>query len=246
MAINGSSEERSIESKAGLVAFDFDQTILKANTDHEVINMIEGDMPEEVAKLYQDDNWTDYMQAVFKLLYSRNIKKNEMAAVLESLQFCEGMPQLLKSLVDNNYEVIIISDANTWFISYILNYHGLDSYVSAIFTNPAHFDDQGLLNIAWFHVQDWCKLSNVNICKGQVLEDYIVRRQSERVVFKRLVYVGDGSNDFCPALKLKQGDIVCPRIGYKLAKCLDESDKVKASVCPWAKGSEISKFLKLQ
>jgi len=51
--------------RRGLIAFDFDQTIIDANSDWVVVEMINGDIPEDAKKLYSDDNWTDYMGAIF-------------------------------------------------------------------------------------------------------------------------------------------------------------------------------------
>lgn len=39
------------------------------------------------------------------------------------------------------------------------------------------------------------------MCKGEELEDYF-RREGGRVQYNRIVYIGDGSNDFCPLLRL--------------------------------------------
>ena len=37
---------------------------------------------------------------------------------------------------------------------------------------------------------------------------------------QRIVYVGDGTNDFCAAMALEENDVVLARSGYSLAKLL--------------------------
>ena len=44
-------------------------------------------------------------------------------------------------------EILICSDANTVFIDSILHAHNLKQFFDNVFTNPAHFDTQGRLNI---------------------------------------------------------------------------------------------------
>ena len=46
--------------------------------------------------------------------------------------------------------------------------------------------------------QETCTLSTKNLCKGQIMEDYV---QSCGKRFSFICYVGDGGNDFCPSLR---------------------------------------------
>jgi len=229
--------------RRGLIAFDFDQTIIDANSDLVVIQMVDGEIPEEAKRLYSQDNWTDYMGAIFAHLHSGGVGKEQLDSTLSALSFVEGLPALLKWLSENDFEIIVISDSNSYFIRHILDAHDLSQYVTEVFTNPAYFDENQLLKIEWFHVQDHCPLSNKNMCKGQILEDYIEKRKGENVSFSRHYYCGDGSNDFCPSLRLKEGDVTFPRIGFRLESKLKESDLVQAEIFPWTTGQQIRDFL---
>ena len=57
------------------------------------------------------------------------------------------------------------------------------------------------------------------MCKGDVLEKHI-KEHSRKI--DSVVYVGDGSNDFCPTLRLKDRDYVAIREGYKLHHAVKE------------------------
>jgi len=39
------------------------------------------------------------------------------------------------------------------------------------------------------------------MCKGEELEKFLARHGTE---FDRMLYLGDGSNDFCPILRLRR------------------------------------------
>ena len=58
-----------------------------------------------------------------------------------------------------------------------------------------------------------------------------------------MIYVGDGSNDYCPGLTLRKNDFYFVRNNYSLAKLLkrDEilANKIKAQIKYWSQASEI-------
>jgi HAD superfamily phosphoserine phosphatase-like hydrolase len=103
----------------------------------------------------------------------------------------------------------ILSDANSVFISEILVKHGLASCIDGIHTNPASFCD-GALRVRPFHDEPHgCALCPSNLCKGAVMEQLLMRGQ-----YARVVYVGDGGNDFCPSCRTGPWDTVLARSAY--------------------------------
>lgn len=237
------SQSSMTSVRRGVIAFDFDETIINADSGLAIIEMADSEFPEDIKQLYSKDTWTDWLGAIFAHLHDGGVGKKDMLTALSALPFVEGMPTLLKWLFDHDFEIIVISDSNSYFIQYILEVHDLSQYVTKVFSNPAYFDDKELLKIEWFHVQDYCQLSTKNMCKGKILEDYIEKRKEENVSFCRKYYCGDGSNDFCPSLKLEEGDVTFPRIGFTLESKLKKSDSLKATVFPWATGHQIRDFL---
>ena len=155
------------------------------------------------------------------------------------------METLLKWLSEINAEVIIISDSNSCFINSSLKKNELLPYVSKVYTNPATFNANGVLEIEYYHVQDWCDLSTENLCKGYILDEHIKKRKAEGVEFDAVAMTGDGGNDYCPSLRINKDGFVFPRIGFTLPKKISEDpSKIKATVCPWNSGEYIK--LKLQ
>lgn len=236
-----------------LVAFDFDHTVVEENSDIVARKLINADLiPEQVRSLYEVKGWTDYMSEIFKLLQKHNVNKDTIIRAMQNLTPAPKMSELLSWLRDEGHETIIISDSNSVFISAWLDYRNLHECVRRVFTNPASFEENGLLSIAPYHDQDWCNLSTRNLCKGHILETYINKRQEEGEQFDAVAYVGDGQNDFCPALKLKESDFVFPRSGFPLERLINsppkdnlyEGKKVKSKVFPWVSALEIKDILK--
>ena len=124
----------------------------------------------------------------------------------------------------------------------------LEDKFDRVFTNPAKFNDDGRLEIEMYHVQDTCSLSTINLCKGQILQDYIKERAKNNVRFTHVAFIGDGQNDFCPSLRLSQKDFVFPREGYSLVDYMkkmqaEQGLEIKANVHVWKSGLDILQVL---
>ncbi|KAG8238311.1 hypothetical protein J437_LFUL017846 [Ladona fulva] len=230
-----------------LAAFDFDHTIIDGNSDTKVRDLLPVDkIPEEVRRLYRSDGWTVYMRSIFKILHQNNFGKEELLREVRNIPLTSGMDELLKWLRSVDSEIIVISDSNSVFINDYLINSGIE--VDRVFTNPAEFNESGCLEIEMYHLQDWCSLSTKNLCKGHILEKYIQGRKNDGVEFSFVAYIGDGTNDFCPSLKLGENDITFPRVGYSLEKKLavtksKEAYMLKASVFPWRTGTDVKEAL---
>ena len=91
----------------------------------------------------------------------------------------------------------------------ILEQYGIREYFSEIHTNPAFFDSNGLLQVDWHHgrqsVPHNCPNCSKNMCKGKILDSVLQKRfnNGNEARFEKILYVGDGSGDFCPSLRLQ-------------------------------------------
>ncbi|CAL7944677.1 unnamed protein product [Xylocopa violacea] len=235
--------------RSNLIAFDFDHTIANDNTDIVARKLLPKEkLPDSVKDLYRSNGWITYMGKIFELLHSNSIDIKQVKNAIANIPIVPGIDTLLKELHSRGCEIIIISDSNTLFINEWLKSKNLTYAIAEIFTNPAQIDDTGLIKLDMYHVQNSCKLSTVNLCKGQILEDYIKKRNDEGVHFNRIAYVGDGKNDLCPILRLSEQDIAFPREDYTLIKILNDAatyqiPKINARVFPWNDGVQILKIL---
>ncbi|PIN05181.1 Inorganic diphosphatase [Handroanthus impetiginosus] len=61
---------------------------------------------------------------------------------------------------------------------------------------------------------------------------------------KRMIYIGDGAGDFCPSLKLKDGDFMMPRKNFPVwdLKCKNRT-RLRAKVHEWVYGEALEHIL---
>ncbi|RUS71963.1 hypothetical protein EGW08_020276 [Elysia chlorotica] len=238
-----------------LMAFDFDHTLIDENSDLFVIKLApNGDLPDEIKELYADHGWIDYMGQIFKYLHKNGTRESDILSCMSEIPVTAGMKELLDFTVGVKcFDHIIISDSNSVFINHILNTNNLSSTISNIFTNPAKFDSCGCLTLEGYHSQDWCSLSTVNMCKGDILKSFIEDKRKSGTEYKAILYVGDGYNDLCPSLTLRPQDFVFPRVGFRLNKLIEQMSEenkpvdmstLTAKVIPWVSGLDILKTVK--
>jgi hypothetical protein len=84
----------------------------------------------------------------------------------------------------------------------------LDQLFDRITTNPATWREDGLLVVRRRVDPEGelhgCKLRcSEEICKGQELSAFL----NEHEEYEKVVYIGDGSNDFCPVVRLRESVI---------------------------------------
>lgn len=231
-----------------LFVFDFDHTVVDDNTDIVIRDLVAKDkIPSHVTSLYKHSGWIPYMQEIFNILKENNIRKDDIHKAIEGIPEVNGMKCLFKWLGEKtNVDVIIISDSNSQFIHQWCSINNIRHFIDDIFTNPALYTDDDSLKIQPYHNQNWCKLSSVNLCKGQILEDYMSERKN--VHYENVFYFGDGANDFCPILRLKETDFGCIRKGYRLEKELNtdniKNKELKAELFMWNDAIDIMDFIK--
>lgn len=122
-------------STTHLVVFDFDETIVNCNSDFFVNRLsANGEVLKELLDKFSDEqDWTDYMQQIFKFFATQGVKESDYRKCLKSMPLVEGMKELFEmlkeGLPEHRFEVIIISDANTFFINQALEVHDLKDLV---------------------------------------------------------------------------------------------------------------------
>lgn len=230
-----------------LAVFDFDHTIIEDNSGIVARDLIPYSViPHQVKNLYKTKGWTIYMQEIFKLLHKNKISETKIRKAVELMPAVKKMDELLKWLKDSDCEVIIISDSNSLFINHWLVCNNLNNCVKETFTNPAHFNTDGLLCVQLYHRQNGSNVrwQTERLCKASIMESYINRRRSEAVIFDKVVYIGDGINDFSPSLILTKHDLLFPRNGFKLIEKINRNrDQVQASIHLWNDGGDILNIL---
>lgn len=244
----------SAATRKRLIALDFDDTIAAQNTDLVARDLLDPSaITEAHRRLYTENGWTDYMQAIFGTLHEHRFTAATIRRAIRAIPEVPGMVRLIGDLVrEHNFDAIIISDSNSEFIEQWNEENELTDKFVEVFTNPARFDeatttagdDGRMLRIRPYHHQTECTLSTANLCKGRVLEEFLQRRLLNAVTYEHVFYVGDGRNDVCPVLRLSAVDYGCARRGMRLEKDLvrrqaTEDKALQCGVIGWSDGDEL-------
>jgi pyridoxal phosphate phosphatase PHOSPHO2 len=229
-----------------LVVFDFDLSLIDDNSDTWVV---EGTVPEdmvvfkELRSKEQFKVWTDLMAEIMRRLrHERGLSRTQIEECLARIATDSKMLDAARLAASTPHvELRILSDANTEFIRTILEAHSLQHAFKVVATNPAEWDDEGCLRVRRFHdpsrVPHGCTLCPKNLCKGEVLRAWLATAPHAPRVF----YIGDGRGDLCPALALRDHDIVFARRECDLLRLAttEHASAMRAEVVPWASGDDV-------
>ncbi|KAH8238463.1 hypothetical protein KR032_007287 [Drosophila birchii] len=233
------------QQRRRLAAFDFDHTIVSQNTDTVVRDLLPTEVTSARAhELVENDCWTEYMGEVFRLLHEQQVPEARIRDTIRGIPEVPGFVRLIKHLAKRmQFDLIIISDSNSVFIEEWLRAHNLADCFLAVFTNPAEFDATGRLVVRAHHQQSDCKLSASNLCKGRVLEHFVIEQDLRRSIrYDHVFYVGDGNNDICPVLRQRACDFACARSGFAMEKHLLRNRsklKLRAQLLVWKSGFDL-------
>ncbi|KAM4598019.1 putative phosphatase phospho1 isoform 1-T2 [Polymixia lowei] len=252
-AIMASHSAQISSDKRFLIFFDFDETIVDETSDDMVVQAAPGQhLPGWLKDTYQPGRYNEYMQRVLAYLAEQGVTESDIRAVMEKIPATPGMLtlfQFLRTRPPQDFEVVLLSDANTFFIESWLRRTGARQLFHRIFTNPATFNKDGRLVMRPFHSHD-CQRCPENMCKQVVVRDYVTRRTHERgKPYQRVFYVGDGANDFCPALFLGPKDVAFPRRDFPMHRLITETHEAmpgefKAVTVPWVSAEEVVQRLR--
>lgn len=223
-----------------VIVFDFDRTLIDDDSDRWVMTNM--GLTNLFLQLRRTLPWNSLMDKMLEELHIQGKTVNDIAQCLKGIHLHPHVISVIKSAHSLGCDLKVASDSNMFYIKTILEHHGIYHCFSEIVTNPILVDSGGRLRIFPCHdvaSSHACNLCPPNLCKGRVIE----RIQSE-TGSKRLIYIGDGMNDFCPTLKLVAADCVMPRKNFPLWGHLSNNlELVKAKVCEWSDGEELAKIL---
>ncbi|OVA11339.1 Phosphatase PHOSPHO-type [Macleaya cordata] len=228
-----------------VVVFDFDRTIIDCDSDRWIIDQF--DATKLFNELYSTMPWNSLVNRMVKEIQSQGRTIEEMADCLKQVPLHPQIITAIKSAHALGCDLRIVSDANVFYIETILKHHGLLDCFLEINTNPIFIDEQGRLTIHPYHdftsSPHGCSLScPPHMCKGKIIERIQDSLFSEGK--KQFIYIGDGTGDYCPSLKLREGDFVMPRKNYPVWDLICSNKLLlKAEIHEWSSGNELEEKL---
>ena len=196
------------------MVWDFDWSLINENSDTYVLQELAPALMKELGALQEAQprrfgrgQWTALMDHLMtKLGTEHGIRKAELETCLEGIPIFEENVKCVREAAAAGFEQRILSDANTVFIEKIVARLGLVECFSCVATNAGTYERRTEAEAEVLRVRPYvprdrpphgCALCPPNLCKGAVLDAWI-----EELRPSKIVYVGDGSGDFCPALHL--------------------------------------------
>ncbi|KAJ0986476.1 hypothetical protein J5N97_004832 [Dioscorea zingiberensis] len=228
---------------AGVVlVFDFDKTIIDCDSDEWVVDELGAS--ELFQQLMPTMSWNTLMDRMMKELHSQGKTSEDIVECLRRVHLDTHIISAIKSAYALGCDLRVVSDANLLFIETILKHHELLECFSEINTNPCYVDEDGRLRILPYNdpnTSHGCSLCPPNMCKGRIIERIKALTSTKG---EQLIYLGDGKGDYCPSLRLTEGDHVMARKGYPLWELVSENAKlIKAEIHEWSNGEELERIL---
>jgi RNA polymerase II subunit A small phosphatase-like protein len=270
----------TLDTTTALLVCDFDKTLTDWDSCERLCDELAPELTSLLSQMETPANFIPVTNTVFQEMQRRGISRDVIVDKLRNSMAKEipaGTGDFLKwASAERGVKTYILSDANSLFISHIMTAAKLHTCVDGVVTNSAAFErlvasteqqenkldstappPQYRLKIQprhneGFHGSHGCPLCPSNLCKGREL-DALCASHPRR---QRIVYIGDGANDLCPALCLGADDVVLARAGHPLSALITElnaSDgtngnnhqrRVVAQVKRWSCHNELAKLVK--
>ncbi|EJD52395.1 hypothetical protein AURDEDRAFT_81973 [Auricularia subglabra TFB-10046 SS5] len=236
-----------------LLICDFDWSVVDQDTDRWVAEVLSTPMRRKMEDLEAEAKiqWTEIVAQALVELHGQGFTRQNIEAALEAIPFHPAMKRgllHLKGTTSPATTFFCLSNANSVYISTVLKAHNLADLYDETITNPAHWDDNGTLHVRRRvdpnGPQHSCTVGcKPNMCKGEELTNFLARRGE----FDRMMYLGDGSNDFCPVLRLRSQDIALVRTGRGLEKRIakeGEKEGLKCQIRYWSGAWEVEELFR--
>ena len=169
---------------------DFDGTITKTDS---LFEFFEKYADKEWLDVEQD--WTDGKISSKECLIKefalvRNLSEEFLSKYLETIVIDETFVDFYKKIKEKNIDFFVVSDGVDFFINKILERAGLKNI--EIISNHGEFIGEKFV-LSFPNDCKKCK-NNAGTCKCSIVEQ-------KRKEYKKIIYFGDGTSDFCVADK---------------------------------------------
>ncbi len=172
-----------------------------------------------------------------------NIPLEIIKSIVEDIPFNPGYKELFELIKSNKdkFDTLIISGANTLFLEWILQKQELTDLFPTYYSNWAEPSEELVIKIRQHHEHD-CPTCDESQCKRLILLNHFEKNNLQFEDYAKIIYAGDGDNDYCVATILREGDILFPRANFPLNRKLHQKGFVKnlkSEIYVWDDGYRI-------
>ena len=167
---------------------DFDGTISTKDIGYDLFDCYGEQTPWHDDLIEERIGIREYWRGVAGTL-SQTLSDTLLEEYLQTIPIDSGFARLVRLVEDQNVPLTILSDGLSIYIHPYLRLHGHNGL--EVMCNDAWNDEEGNLQIRFSHSSDGCECPSA-VCKRNVL-----LRTSHPD--ERIIYIGDGLSDFCPA-----------------------------------------------
>ncbi|KAB5596025.1 2,3-diketo-5-methylthio-1-phosphopentane phosphatase [Ceratobasidium theobromae] len=218
------------------------------DTDRYVLEVLSPKLRRKLEDGHGHHEWTDLLGSVMHDLHEQGATRQQIEHALVTLPYHPAMirgVKALKAATSPKSTFLCLSASNHVYIRTILEHNQLGDLFTKVVTNKAEWHGDRLdikRHIGPDDPPHNCTVGcSPNLCKGLELSKFL---EECGQTFDRIVYIGDGSNDFCPSIRLSENDFVLCRLGRALEKRIKNAPQgqVKATVKYWEGAWEVEEF----
>jgi len=233
-----------------LVLWDFDNSMINENVDYWIPGTlwtkdfsIMREMRKNARPFTKEKTFSTLMGSIFEELFKQGVTDKDYQELMKKTPVFKENLEVIRNLHILGIEQKIVSDANSYFIETFLEIHDIRKCFSEIRTHPAKIDEFGKLVVTeWTDTHplgERCKYFGYcghQMCKAEVVNG-IPRPENARII-----YIGDGSGDFCGVRVLKACDFAFVREGFSLEKDINENEgAITCQIRTWKDGKTLKK-----
>ena len=199
-----------------VVCWDFDNTITSEDTAVHALSKLDAHAKTMLYDYSGALCWVDFLNELFASLKSKHYQTSAIVLALKSIPIALEIKEVIRLLTEKEIPQYIVSGGNTLFIREALNGHNMLHHFpdSNIFANHSviHEDQIKISPFCPNEQPHGCERCESYMCKSKIIDELRVKHADCRII-----YIGDGANDFCPTLNLTKNDIVLAKHGEKFA-----------------------------
>ena len=192
--------------------------------------------------------WNKRMNEVHERLAEQGIHTKQIIDACRTIELSLGTAELFHDINSNNHKIIIMSNACDLVVEECLRAQNLLQYIDKIESNPVR-QLEPIIIIDEYEkpLQTVCTICEPNLCKGSIIDKY-----RDRKLYDKIIFIGDGDNDVCAALRLNKTDYVFVKYDetskkiYKMYDMLKNQyfQQLKTEILIWKTMNDVHEILK--